>query len=293
MDKLIITAACDSGAQWPGNPHYISPSKDVKPLSDEYIRAVNAGAASVHIHGVRYVEKEIQADGRRVSKIDLNGWKAMQDRILSECKPVMQFGVAAARLADRIPLMDLKPDMMSIIFTAHDEYFHNYPEIPATEMLALHPREELIQYCKETTARGIKPDIESFYTGAFFNIEHVASMGLLQEPLWTSLFFWPGGNWTPATFRSLQHFVEHLPAGLKINWNCCAMDPANYWHMLTLAIMMGGHIRVGWEDCPYLDNRVTLAETNALLVEKAVRIARELGREIASPEEAREMIGLK
>jgi len=292
MDKLIITVAADCGAQWPGNPYYVPPAKDVKPLSDEYVRAVNAGAAVVHIHGVRFVEKEIQADGKRVSRIDFDGWKAMQDRILSQCKPVMQFGVAAARINERIHLMDLKPDMMSIVFTAHDEYFHNNPEYPPTEMLALHPREELVEYGKATLERGIKPDIESFYTGAFFNIRHIASMGLLKEPLWTSLFFWPGGNWTPPTLKSLMNFVEHLPSELAINWNCCAMDPANYWQMITMSIMLGGHVRVGWEDCPYLDNRVTLAKTNALLVEKVVRIARELGREIASPEEARQIIGL-
>ncbi len=292
MDKLIVTVAADCAAQWPGNPYYVSPATDVKPLSDEYIRAVNAGASVVHIHGVRYVEKEIQADGKRASRLDLQGWKSMQDRIMSACKPVMAFGVANARIQDRIPLMDMKPDMMSIVFTTHDEHFHNNPEHPAVDLYSLHPREELEEYCRVTAEKGVKPDIECFYTGAFFNIDYVAKQGLLQGPIWTSLFFWPGGTWTPPTFKSLMNFVEHLPQEPKANWNCCAMDPSNYWRMLTMAIMLGGHVRVGWEDCPYLDNRVTLAETNALLVEKVVRIARELGREIASPAEAREIIGL-
>ena len=64
------------------------------------------------------------------------------------------------------------------------------------------------------------------------------------------------------------------------------------WEILSLAIVMGGYVRVGWEDNPYLKDG-TLAETNARLVEKIVRIARELGREIASPEEARRIIGLE
>jgi 3-keto-5-aminohexanoate cleavage enzyme len=55
--------------------------------------------------------------------------------------------------------------------------------------------------------------------------------------------------------------------------------------------MMGGHVRVGWEDNPYLEDG-TLAQTNALLVEKIVRIARELGRDVASPGEARQIIGI-
>ncbi len=69
------------------------------------------------------------------------------------------------------------------------------------------------------------------------------------------------------------------------------MDPPAYWSIVTHAILLGGHVRVGMEDCPYLEDG-TLATTNVLLVEKAVRIAREVGREIASPEEAWEIIGL-
>ena len=70
------------------------------------------------------------------------------------------------------------------------------------------------------------------------------------------------------------------------------MDPATQWEILTLTITLGGHVRVGWEDNPYLEDG-TLAKSNALLVEKIIRIARELGREIANPEEARKIIGIK
>ncbi|MHB0870242.1 MAG: beta-keto acid cleavage family enzyme [Chloroflexota bacterium] len=292
MDKLIVTVATDSKGSYPGNP-YCPASNDVDAVVAENVRAVNAGAAITHIHGVRYLEREIQADGRRVSKLDFNGWKEMQEKIVAACHPIMSFGIASARIDERIRLMDLKPDMMAIIFTAHDEYFRNDTNFPPTEVLALHPRSELEAYCVAANEKGVKPDIECFYTGAFFNIEHIAKKGLLREPIFTSLFFWPGGNWTPQTFKALMFMTENLPKGLKINWNCCGMDRSNYWQILTMAIMMGGHVRVGWEDCPYLDDKGTLAETNALLVEKIVRIARELGREIASPAEAREILGLR
>jgi 3-keto-5-aminohexanoate cleavage enzyme len=70
------------------------------------------------------------------------------------------------------------------------------------------------------------------------------------------------------------------------------MDPPTFWQIITQAILLGGHVRVGMEDSPYLDNGRTFARSNAELVEKTVRIARELGREIASPEEARKITGL-
>src|SRR5260370_40296100 len=85
--------------------------------------------------------------------------------------------------------------------------------------------------------------------------------------------------------------VDHLPKDRRISWNVSVMDPATQWQILTEAIIMGGHVRVGWEDNPYLGDG-TLADTNALLVEKIVRIAREVGREVATPQETRQIIGI-
>ena len=69
------------------------------------------------------------------------------------------------------------------------------------------------------------------------------------------------------------------------------MSPPEYWPLVAATILMGGNVRVGMEDSPYLEDG-SLATTNAQLVEKAVRLAREIGREIASPDEARRIIGL-
>ena len=70
------------------------------------------------------------------------------------------------------------------------------------------------------------------------------------------------------------------------------MDPPTQWTVLTQAILLGGHVRVGMEDNPYVDLKGTLARSNAELVEKIVRIAREVGRDIASVDEARKITGL-
>jgi 3-keto-5-aminohexanoate cleavage enzyme len=70
------------------------------------------------------------------------------------------------------------------------------------------------------------------------------------------------------------------------------MDPPTQWKIHALAIAMGGHVRVGWEDNPYLPDG-TLARSNAELVEVAVRLAKEIGREVATPEEARRITGVR
>jgi 3-keto-5-aminohexanoate cleavage enzyme len=291
MEKLIITITVDSTMSYPGNT-LCPPTEKVDEVAVEYIRAVNAGASITHIHGVHALEKEIQPDGRKLSKTNFEGWKALQQKIKAGCDAIIQFGIASARFEEKVRLMDLKPDMMSIAFNAHDEFFQPDPAYPANEMYASHPRDELEGYSRAALQKGVKVEVESFHTGAFWNMGFIASKGLLPEPIWTTLFLgWAGGCWTPPTPKALIYFVDHLPKNLKVNWNVSVMDPATQWEILTLAITMGGHVRVGWEDNPYLEKGI-LAKTNALLVEKIVRIARELGREVASPAEARKIIGI-
>jgi len=145
-------------------------------------------------------------------------------------------------------------------------------------------------YCEQANRHGVKVEVEAFHTGAFWNLRYVRERGLLPDPAWTTLFLgWPGGTWTPPTPQGLIFMVENLPENCI--WNVSVMDPPTQWKILTQAITMGGHVRVGWEDNPYLPNG-ELATSNAQLVETIVKIARELGREIATPEEARRIMGI-
>jgi 3-keto-5-aminohexanoate cleavage enzyme len=92
-----------------------------------------------------------------------------------------------------------------------------------------------------------------------------------------------------ATARDLVFMVESIPQGSTFTVSGIGKKE---FEMGTLAVIMGGHVRVGFEDNVYT-SRGKLAESNGELVEKIVRISRELGREIASPDEARAILGLK
>ena len=70
------------------------PIDDTKTVAEEYIRAVNAGASLVHHHGVHYLEDEIQPDGRKLSKINFEGWKDLTDRIRDKVDAIIQYGIA-------------------------------------------------------------------------------------------------------------------------------------------------------------------------------------------------------
>jgi 3-keto-5-aminohexanoate cleavage enzyme len=292
MNKLIITAACDSRVSYPAN-HYCLPStrENVPAIAEEYVRCVNAGASIAHLHGVRRLEDKIQADGKKLSRLDVDGWKEMSEQILQKADCVIQYGIAGARLEDRIPLMQLGPDMMAVAFNAHDEYFQPDPKFPANAIYALHPLEELRGYCREAAKYDVKIEVESFHTGALWNLRKLRDEGLLTGSIWTTLFLgWSGGSETPPTERALQYMVDNLPPGA--NWNVSVMNPERHWNILAMAIGLGGHVRVGYEDNPYLKPG-ELADSNARLVEKAVTLATLLNRDIASPEEARAIIGLR
>lgn len=289
MDKLVITVTCDSSMSYPGNP-YMPPIENVDAMAAQYIGAVDAGASIVHHHGVHYLEPEIQADGRKLSKTDFDGWRSLTELIRAKVDPIIQFGIASARLDEKIRLMALRPEMMSYAFNVHDEYFQPDPAFAANEMYALHTRDELQAFSAAAMEHGVKPEVESFYTGAFWNLEFIRRRGLLVDPVWTTLFLgWQGGAWTPPTHESLLYLVHHLPG--NVNWNVSVMDAATQWKLLPTAIAMGGHVRVGWEDNPFLPDG-SIARENAELVDVVVRMARDIGREVATPEEARRIVGV-
>jgi 3-keto-5-aminohexanoate cleavage enzyme len=290
MEKLIITATVDSTISWPANP-YMPAIEDTKAVARQYVDAVNAGASICHHHGVHYLDDKMQADGRKLSRIDFDGWQQLSDGIRAGGgSPIIQYGIASARVPEKIALMDQAPDMMSYCFHPHDERFQPDPALPPVEMYALHPRDELEEISTAAKEHGVKLDIECFYTGGFFNLEFIRAQGLLPDPCWTTLFFdWKGGTWTPPTHDAMLYMVRNLPP--NVNWNVSIMNPTEAWKLIPLAIATGGHVRVGWEDNPYLPNG-ELAKSNAELVECVVQMARLIGREVATPDEARAIAGL-
>ena len=289
MDKLVITVTCDSTMSYPRNPYN---PKGIEALAEEYIRSVNAGAAICHLHGPYTLDEKMRADGTKLSDLDIPGWLRLKKLITDKCKPLIQYGIANGRFPQRIELMKQRPDMMSICFNAHDESFQPEPEYPPVELYGIHDREELQKYCELTREHGIKPEVESFHYGAVWNARKMIQKGILDTPVWTTFFLgWPGGCWTPPTVKALQYMHDHKPA--DFNYSVSVMDPPTHWQVLTHSILLGGHVRVGMEDSPYLNTGTTLAKSNAELVEKIIRISREIGREIASPEEAREITGTR
>jgi 3-keto-5-aminohexanoate cleavage enzyme len=303
MDKMIITVTGDSTMCWPRNPYCPKPS-DTKAVAEDYIRAVNAGAAIAHTHGSYEIDPNIQPDGRQLQIPIMEGWRDITERIRAAGNPIMQFGLASIRLEQKLQMWkELRPEMSSINFNSHDEFFQPDPKYPPIACYSVHPVNELRAYARLARDNGVKLEIECFGTGGYWAIgkiregnffneegEFEHEEGLLPDPLWIEILFgWTGQGWAPPTSKSLDHMLDYLPPRSNYHVSCLGFE--GYWPFMAQVIAKGGNIRIGMEDCPYMEDG-SLAKTNAQLIDKAVSIAREIGREIASPDEARKTIGL-
>lgn len=291
MEKLIVTVTCDSTMSYPSNPNNPTPH-GIQAVADEYVRSVGAGASICHLHGPYTVDKEIQPDGTKLSDLDIPGWRKLRDGILAKTDSVIQYGIANGRFPQRKELMeDQRPDMISTCFNAHDECFDYEPGKEPVELYGLHNRDELTEYCHVTAALGVKIEVEAFHYGGVWNAMRMMEKGLLKGPVWVTFFLgWKGGCWTPPTPKAMVYMSDHCPD--EFVWNTSVMDPVEQWKVLAAAISLGGHVRVGMEDNPFLEPG-DYARSNAELVEKVVRIAHDIGRDVASPDEARAIMKLQ
>jgi 3-keto-5-aminohexanoate cleavage enzyme len=288
MDDLIITVAADGKNSYPANPYFPGEQGDLR-LVGQYVDAVNAGAAMCHIHGAASFQP-----GSTQPAIDYEAWTALTEGIRAGVDDVLiQNGIAGMSPESKRVLADRqRPDMMSTICGPHDTIFRRDPgSDQQMDLYGICTRSELEELCRDSISSGIGLEIEVFTTGPIWLMHYLIDKELLPAPRWATIFLgWEGATWTPPTVEALAFLVSHLPP--DTNWNISVMDPATTWQLVSAAIAMGGHVRVGWEDNPFLPNG-EIAEHNAQLVEEVVAAAQRIGRGIATPAAARQIIGLQ
>jgi len=145
----------------------------------------------------------------------------------------------------------------------------------------------IIHFAQEMNSRGIKPELECFDKGMIDMALRLNNKGYIKDPMHFNIVLGVIGGIT-ATHRDLVFMINSIPK--NSTFTVCAIGRHEF-PMVTLSIVMGGHARVGFEDNIYLSKGV-LAKSNSELVEKIVRISKEIGRDIASPYEARKILSL-
>jgi 3-keto-5-aminohexanoate cleavage enzyme len=260
--KLIITVTA--------NPSWIYPETKNHPLTpyeiaDSVYDAYKAGASIAHIH----------ASGIQ---------KETSKKIREKCDIVVQYGLSGESLETRRPLFEQHPEMISIILTHHDEQFTN------EAFNILHLKSELEEYSRLCLKHNVKPEFEVWHTGAYWNLKYLEMRNLVKKPYFLTIFFgWPGGSWSPVEADEFFQRVKYLPEGSMYSTSIMGPDQTK---LLLLAIANGGHVRVGTEDNPFISEGV-LAKDNAALVSRIAKIAKDMGREIADPKDARMIMGLE
>ena len=300
MEKLIITAAITGGSSPQNNPYL---PKSPKVQIQAAVDAWNAGASIIHIHG-RNPETGMSDHSAEYLAEAIAGIKARCDVIVNCTTGGTAHRVDGNWLYKKIPkesvadrfqvIADLartpetKPDLASfnagspvidIYSRARDEFLLKF--------VMVHSFDDM-RYGAELLQRwGVKPEIECYDLGMINNAVCLRDIGLIEDPLYFDFVLGVLGQ-IPATVENLVHMSHSIPAGCP--WSACAVGLSE-WPMITTAMLLGGHVRVGFEDNIYLSKGVA-AKSNAEMVAKAVRIARELDREIAGPDAARRIIGL-
>jgi 3-keto-5-aminohexanoate cleavage enzyme len=144
-------------------------------------------------------------------------------------------------------------------------------------------------YVSRMRALGVKPEMEVYSHAMFRDVNNIIKKGLVEKPYYINIVLgmrYQGA--CDATPKILNTMLDQLPE--ETIFNCTAVGPAQL-PMTTMGMILGGCVRVGLEDNIYY--RKGELASNAQLVARTVRVARELGKEPATPEEAREILGLK
>ena len=274
MDKLIITAAiCGAEVTKEQNP---AVPYTVEEIVREAKSAVDAGAAIVHLH-VRH------DDGTPTQSRDR--FQECEEAIYKECPNVILIpstgGAVCMSPEERLQSTDTTPlpEMATLdcgTCNFGDEIFDNtMPTMRA--------------FGKRMMERGIKPEYECFEMGHLDTILTMARKGQVPGAPMQFNFVLGVPGCTPATVDNLCWLVKNIPAGST--WTATGIGRYAF-QLAAPAIVMGGNVRVGFEDNLYLERGV-LAKSNGELVDKVVRMAKLLGREVANSDEAREILGLK
>ncbi|MCY0888677.1 MAG: 3-keto-5-aminohexanoate cleavage protein [Alicyclobacillaceae bacterium] len=269
MEPLMITAAM-VGAEVTREqqPHLPITPKEIGVAAAE---CAAAGASIIHLH-VR------TADGRPTQDKDIFAEAIAEIRSRTDAIVQVSTGGAVGMSAEeRLQPVFLRPEMATLTcgtVNFSDDVFMNSPS-------------DLRRFAETLQRHGVRPEFEIFDAGMIANALHLAKLGLVTPPYHFDFVLGVPGA-LPATPKNLQFLVDLLPEGAT--YSVAGMGR----HQLTLgtlSMVMGGHVRVGFEDNIYYRKGV-LADSNAQLVARMKRLADELERPVATPDEARKMLGI-
>lgn len=305
-DKCIITAAVTGGDIVPSQaPHLpVTP----KQIADEAVRSAEAGAAVVHVHA--------RDPGSGKPSSNLEHFEEIIDSIKRRTNAVICIttgGNATMTLEERLRILPrFKPEMATFNMGTMNYSLHFIAE--SFEKRKKEFRYEWEKQYLEATRDGVfknsfkdlehvlrvmdendvRPECEIYDLGMIYNTSYLVSRGLLRKPLQIQFVLGVLGG-AKADIGVLQFLRNTADAEFgkdEYTWSVVGAGYPQEFHLAALSVIMGGNVRVGMEDNLRV-SKDRYAESNGELVEKAVKIVRALDREVATPDDARRILGLK
>jgi len=275
-DKVIITVA-QTGA---------IVNKEMNPNVPEQPDEITASAYDCYNEGAAIVHVHARDDkGQNTSNPEI--FKTIRDGIREKCNLIIQYSTGGGpelTQEQRIECIKATPEMASLNMGSLMRISGQYAGIPWSNM-----PHEIEMYVSRMREAGVKPELEVYNLAMFRDVNAVIAKGLVDKPYYINLVLgmrYQGA--CEARPKILATLHDCLPEDSL--FNCTAVGPAQL-PITTMAMIMGGCVRVGLEDNIFYKKGEPA--TNTQLVARTVRIARELGKEPATPDEAREILGLK
>ncbi|RPI92220.1 MAG: 3-keto-5-aminohexanoate cleavage protein [Spirochaetales bacterium] len=281
--KVIITCALVGSAtvktQNPAVPY--TPEELATAASD----AMKAGAAMVHVHAR-------EDDGKNSTRVERireahESIKAKCPDLIVNCTSALGAGATYEQRMEQIAV--IRPEMASLNMATMNFAAVNRKTGEVIGDYTFENRlEKIVDFARLMKERGVKPELECYSMAGLENYFYLRNSGCFEDPV-NFNFVWGvcgGASFRPGTFVDM---VNTLPE--KANFTACGVGNQE-WSAIAQAILCGGHVRVGLEDNVRMPDG-SLAKDNAALVGMAARIVESLGCEVATPSEARTVLGIK
>jgi len=298
-EKAVVTAAITGSIHTPTMSDYLPITP--RQIANEAVRAYEAGAAVAHIHA-RNPETGMPSP-------DLNLMKEIITGIKSRCNIVVCIttgGGLGMTTEQRVaPVTLYRPELASFnagsinfalfsVITRYKEWRFEWEKqyLGMTEdFIYANTFKSMKEYCGKFNETGTKPEFEIFDAGMVNNVAFMIQAGYVKKPVYIQFVMGVLGGITPSP-ENLLFLVDYAKKLIgDFEFSVCVAGRAQF-PICTQSLLIGGNTRVGLEDNLYLE-KGHVAKSNAEQVAKMVRIARELGIDPATPDEARSILGLK
>ena len=281
-DPVIITCALTGGI----HGKEVNPSLPEQPdeIVEHGVEAWRAGAAILHVHARN-------PDGSNT--MDQAIYSELHERLCAETDAVIQLttgGSPMLSVEERLNTVFLAPEMCSLNMGLLNFF------IRGEQVFFANHRSDIERFAHEIRARDVKPELEVYNSAMLEEVDYLLGLGIFEPPHTINFVLHTptqgGQRGTPRNLFDMVDRLRDLPVSQEdLRVNVTSMGPTQL-PITTIGLAMGLNVRVGMEDNVFY-RRGEVLHNNAQLVERTVRIARELDREPATPDEARQMLGLR